>query len=57
VNPLTNGVCKGLAAKARGNSDDAENANCQHRNNQGNFVFEILLHRPVSLVKKGEKQY
>jgi len=52
VNPIADSLGNGLAAHPRGHSDDAVDAKHQDHNNQGNFVREILLHRPVSLVQK-----
>ena len=56
VNALGHGLQQGLAAEARRHPEDAVDANHQDRNNQGNFVVEILLHRPVSLLQCSEIQ-
>ena len=49
VNPLGHGLRQGLAAHARRHPEDAIDENHKDRNDQGNLVVEILLHRPVSL--------
>jgi hypothetical protein len=51
VNALGHGLQQRFAGDARGHSEDAVDANHQDSNNQDYFVIEILLHRPVSLLK------
>ena len=54
MNALGQAFRQVLAGDTRRGPEDAPDTNHQDSNNQGNFTFEILLHRFVSLVQKSQ---
>src|SRR5208337_4363012 len=52
MNAIGDGGPQGLATESRRNPEDAIEADQQHGEDQGNFVFEIFLHDFDSLVRR-----